>query len=240
MLKTCGTRFFAVWGMILLGAWIVSLSGCGSMPRGEEPVPAGFYRVRPGDTLIAIARQYGTTYQQLALWNNLREPYQIEVGSLLRIAPPETNPRPLVPLGPRPTPRATPPTSVTRQVAGITWRWPVEGRAVQYFSANDRTRQGVRIAAAAGTPVGAVADGTVVYSGSGLKGYGNLIIVKHDEHFLSAYGFNRRLIAREGERVSAGTPLAEVGGIGNESLLHLEIRRDGTAVDPLNYLPPLR
>jgi len=218
----------------------LSFSGCGFLPRGEEPTPAGFYRVRPGDTLIAIARQHGVNYQQLALWNNLSEPYRIDTGGLLRVTPPEAAPRAPAPSARSTAPRATPPTSVTRQVAGIAWRWPLQGQAVQYFSATDRTRQGVRIAVAAGTPVGAVAAGTVVYSGSGLKGYGNLIIVKHDEHFLSAYGFNRRLIAREGERVAAGAPLAEVGGIGNEALLHLEIRRDGTAVDPLTYLPPLR
>jgi lipoprotein NlpD len=99
----------------------------------------------------------------------------------------------------------------------------------------------VRIAGRAGQPVAAAEGGTVVYSGSGLKGYGNLIIVKHNNEFLSAYGFNRRLLVKEGQRVQRGQSVAEVGqAAGGEYLLHFEIRRNGVATDPLAYLPKAR
>jgi lipoprotein NlpD len=112
---------------------------------------------------------------------------------------------------------------------------------VKTFSRGDRTRQGIRIAGKPGEKVAAAEAGTVAYSGSGLKGYGNLIIVKHNNDYLSAYGFNRRLLVAEGARVKRGQSVAEVGqASGGEYLLHFEIRRDGTAVDPLDFLPASR
>jgi lipoprotein NlpD len=123
----------------------------------------------------------------------------------------------------------------------LRWQWPLSGRVVHGFRAGDRTRQGVRIAGRAGQPVAAAEGGTVVYSGSGLKGYGNLIIVKHNSRYLSAYGYNRRLLASEGDRVKRGQQLAEAGqSADGQPLLHFEIRRDGVAVDPLVYLPASR
>ncbi|MBK1649116.1 hypothetical protein CKO36_10995 [Rhabdochromatium marinum] len=126
----------------------------------------------------------------------------------------------------------------TARVSGVTWRWPLSGAVKSNYRAGDRTHQGVRIASTPGAKVGAAAKGTVVYSGSGLKGYGNLIIVKHNEHFLSVYGFNRRLLAKQGDRVRAGQQIAESGQAPDgEHLLHFEIRRDGATVNPLAYLP---
>jgi lipoprotein NlpD len=112
----------------------------------------------------------------------------------------------------------------------------------QRYHPSDRTRQGIRIAAAAGSPVSAAADGEVVYSGSsGLAGYGNLIIVKHNPRYLSAYGFNRRVLVSEGARVKRGQQLAEVGqSAAGQPMLHFEIRRDGATVDPLLFLPAAR
>ncbi len=125
--------------------------------------------------------------------------------------------------------------------SGINWQWPLKGPVKQGFRAGDRTRSGIRIGGSVGAPVGSAADGTVVYSGSGLKGYGNLIIVKHNSRYLSAYGYNRQLRVREGDRVKRGQRLAEVGQAANgDSLLHFEIRRDGVAVDPLRFLPASR
>jgi len=124
--------------------------------------------------------------------------------------------------------------------SGLNWRWPLQGRVAQTFNRGDRTRQGIRIVGRAGAKVSAVEAGTVVYSGSGLKGYGNLIIIKHNNKYLSAYGFNRRLLTTEGARVKRGQSVAEVGQpAGGDYLLHFEIRRDGTAVNPLDYLPAL-
>nr|WP_242467682.1 peptidoglycan DD-metalloendopeptidase family protein [Thiocapsa imhoffii] len=113
------------------------------------------------------------------------------------------------------------------------------GAVVQPFNASDRTRQGIRIRGRAGQTVTAVGDGQVVYSGGGLTGYGNLIIVKHNDQYLSVYGFNSRLLVAEGDQVKRGQAVAEVGQAvgGGGYLLHFEIRRDGTAVDPLRYLP---
>ncbi|NCC27375.1 MAG: peptidase M23, partial [Gammaproteobacteria bacterium] len=124
--------------------------------------------------------------------------------------------------------------------SGVAWAWPLEGSLMQRFSVGDRTRQGIRIRGRAGEQVKAAGDGQVVYSGGGLKGYGNLIIIKHNDKYLSAYGFNRRLLVAEGDRVKRGQAVAEVGQAvdGGGYLLHFEIRRDGTAVDPLLYLPP--
>jgi len=126
--------------------------------------------------------------------------------------------------------------------SGVVWAWPVAGSVVQSYRSNDRTRQGIRIAAAVGTAVAAAADGEVVYSGSsGLAGYGNLIIVKHSPRYLSAYGFNRRVLASEGASVKRGQQLAEVGQAADgRPMLHFEIRRDGATVDPLLFLPATR
>lgn len=134
--------------------------------------------------------------------------------------------------------RVEPGTRSTR--AGLAWQWPLSGPVKRRFAPGDRTRSGIRIGGRPGAQVVAAAAGSVVYSGSGLKGYGNLIIVKHDKNYLSAYGFNRRLLVREGEQVKRGQAVAEVGQTGGDWLLHFEIRKDGTPVDPLGYLPKVR
>lgn len=121
---------------------------------------------------------------------------------------------------------------------GSDWQWPLEGKVVQGFRKGDRTRRGIRIAGQAGAKVVAAEAGTVVYSGSGLVGYGNLIILEHPDNYLSAYGFNRKLLVKEGDRVARGEQLAELGqGPSGQHLLHFEIRHKGSAVDPLSLLP---
>jgi lipoprotein NlpD len=128
--------------------------------------------------------------------------------------------------------------AATAQVGGLRWRWPTQGEVIDRFSAGDITRQGIDIAGSSGQAVVAAADGEVVYSGSGLRGYGELVIVKHSPQFLSAYGHNRTRLVNEGERVQAGQPIAELGRTGaDRDKLHFEIRRDGRPVDPLQYLP---
>lgn len=131
------------------------------------------------------------------------------------------------------------PAAPTRSAAGIAWRWPAAGGVATRFSAGDPARQGVDIRGKHGDPVVAAADGEVVYSGSGLLGYGELIIVKHAGEFLSAYAYNRKRLVAEGDRVSAGQPIAEMGRRGGAiDLVHFEIRRGGRPVDPLQFLPP--
>ncbi len=133
---------------------------------------------------------------------------------------------------------ATPPPAAEAAVGSIRWRWPAEGRVIDTFVAGDRTRQGIDIAGRAGDPVRAAADGTVVYSGDGLIGYGELIIIKHSPSFLSAYGHNRKRLVKEGDRVQAGQVIAEMGTSNtNREALHFEVRRNGKPENPLVFLP---
>lgn len=130
---------------------------------------------------------------------------------------------------------ATPPAAIS--AAG--WRWPARGQLVGRFVAGDPKRQGIDIAGSAGQPVFAAADGVVVYSGAGLVGYGELIIVKHSDEWLSAYAHNRRRLVAEGTSVKGGQQIAELGRSGtSRDMLHFEVRRNGKPVDPLQVLPP--
>lgn len=148
-------------------------------------------------------------------------------------APPATQPaRPPV----TNTPATTPVTPVSRSASG--WSWPTEGTVISRFSSNGSLNKGIDIAGQLGQPVLAASDGSVVYAGSGLRGYGELIIIKHSDTYVSAYGHNRRLLVREGQQVKAGQSIAEMGSTGADRVkLHFEIRRQGKPVDPLQYLP---
>jgi len=122
---------------------------------------------------------------------------------------------------------------------GLVWRWPGKGQLIGSFVAGDQTRQGIDIGGTAGDPVLAAADGEVVYSGNGLLGYGELIIVKHNANFLSAYGHNRKRLVKEGDRIKAGQQIAEMGSSASaRDELHFEIRKNGKPVNPIDYLPP--
>jgi lipoprotein NlpD len=135
------------------------------------------------------------------------------------------------------TPLPPPPKGATHTAGGVTWRWPADGTLIKKFQGGDAI-PGIELAGEAGDPVRAAADGVVVYSGNGLVGYGELIIIKHNDDFLSAYGHNRKRLVKEGQRVGAGQLIAEMGSTGaprNE--LQFQIRRDGNPVDPLDYLP---
>lgn len=121
---------------------------------------------------------------------------------------------------------------------GVTWRWPVDGTLISRFNSSDAI-PGIEIAGKSGDPVRAAADGVVVYSGNGLVGYGELVIIKHNDSFLSAYGHNRKRLVKEGQRVTAGQQIAEMGSTGaTRNELEFQIRKDGNPVDPLSYLPP--
>lgn len=143
------------------------------------------------------------------------------------------------PPAPVSTPAPSTPAPSAVSVAGdIAWRWPAEGRIVGTFVTGDQTRQGVDISGKAGDPVRAAADGSVVYSGNGLIGYGELIIVKHNPAFLSAYGYNRKRLVKEGDTVKAGQIIAEMGSSSaSRDMVHFEIRRNGKPTNPLDYLP---
>ncbi|MET0255294.1 MAG: peptidoglycan DD-metalloendopeptidase family protein [Luteibacter sp.] len=156
-------------------------------------------------------------------------------------------PPPATPSAPAPAPApvenpaaATPivTSGATRSAGGINWRWPADGSLIKKFSSSDAI-PGIEVAGKSGDPVRAAADGVVVYSGNGLVGYGELVIIKHSDSFLSAYGHNRKRLVKEGEKVKAGQSVAEMGSSGaTRDELQFQIRRDGNPVDPLQYLPP--
>jgi len=144
--------------------------------------------------------------------------------------PAATNPPAIPAMPPAPAPIAA--------NGDIAWRWPADGQVVGGYVTGDQMRQGVDIAGSSGAPVRAAADGTVVYSGNGLIGYGELIIIKHSAAFLSAYGHNRKRLVQEGDRVKSGQTIAEMGSTSaNRDELHFEIRKNGKPANPLEYLP---
>lgn len=132
----------------------------------------------------------------------------------------------------------TPTSGSSGAGASSGWAWPANGAVISRFASNGSLNKGIDIAGQLGQPVQATADGTVVYAGSGLRGYGELVIIKHNDTFVSAYGHNQRLLVREGQQVKTGQTIAEMGSTGTDRVkLHFEIRRQGKPVDPLQYLP---
>jgi lipoprotein NlpD len=229
--------------------------------RPTPPAPGATTVVRKGETLYRIATRHGLSPLDLAMWNRIPPPYTIYPGQRLRLTPPDvrrTDP-PRVVVGPArppstPAPSTPSPTSSPRPAtpspttparppqpppsAGFAWQWPADGTIVGRYVSGDPTRQGIDIAGRSGAPVRAAADGVVVYSGTGLVGYGELIIVKHDDQWLSAYGHNRARLVNEGQRVKAGDQIAEMGRSGAaRDMLHFEIRFNGKPQDPLSMLP---
>lgn len=214
--------------------------------RVSQPKFGATALVQRGQTVYRIATENGITALDLALWNDLLPPYTIYPGQRLRLYPSDRREppaaRPAVPAKPAVTtmpqsqrPAAVPAAPVTSDLA---WRWPAAGAVVATFAGGDPTRQGIDIAGKAGQPVHAAADGVVVYSGSGLVGYGELVIVKHSDQWLSAYGHNRARLVNEGALVKAGQQIAEMGRSGaSRDMLHFEIRYNGRPVDPQGYLP---
>lgn len=222
------------------------------------------HTVEQGETVYSIAWQYGLNWHRLARWNNIQPPYRIYPGQRLILAPPDRiRTVQAAQSGPASQPRAAVESPVARAENGRTsepaqqtgqtgkrapgprgrqsgqWLWPV---AAKYIDGDGvtRSRKGIDILGEYGAPIRAARAGRVVYSGSGLEGYGNLLIIKHDDNYLSAYGFNSRLLVTEGARVSAGEKIAEMGmGPGQTPMLHFEIRHDGQPLKVLEILPPL-
>lgn len=207
-------------------------------------------RVRPGDTIYAIGRRTGIRPADLIAWNRLSDPNHLDPGQVLQLSAMDQPVHSAVTVSAA-TPSARPSRSptvaaplatqhVTSAKPATTWRWPATGSIVGRFSPDDQTRQGIDIAGTEGEPVLATAKGVVVYSGTGLMGYGELIIIKHDERWLSAYGHNRQRFVSEGQTVAAGQLIARMGRTGTvRTMLHFEIRQNGKPVDPLQYLPPV-
>ena len=333
-LAACASRMDGAPVVDRTGGMAPGMSTNAPSDQPPGPPPPGYYRVQPGDTLYRVALQNGQNYRDIATWNNLSNPNQIEVGQLLRVAPPGANlsampggvataplggnnvqtsslgappyvapnappyappsggaspgpgaanpspyPSPYAsdPANPEanapsgalvngpvngptngpnyaaPTPYAPPvmptpaiapttaapaPDTATPSVPGgpVSFMWPVKGPMLHTF--NGSNYKGIDIGGVAGTPILAAAGGRVLYAGSGLRGYGNLIIIKHDNSFLTAYAHNRTLLVHENDAVTKGQKIAEMGDTGaNQVMLHFEVRKDTKPVDPMKFLP---
>lgn len=209
-----------------------------------------YHHVQPGETLYSISWRYGLDYREVAGWNHIPSPYTIYNGQLLRVIPPVGQeqkipsappPRQAAPVINAPAAPAIRPPPATPATTAIKWLWPAEGRVKQTFSESDFGRKGIDIGGKPGQPIRAAAAGNVVYAGSGLLNYGKLIILKHNDNYLSAYAYNRTLLVKEGDAVAAGQHIADMGNKADgDAMLHFEIRYDGRPINPLKYLPQLR
>ena len=260
----------------------------GAAAVAEPLARPGVHVVRPGDTLLGIARQYGVTLPDLVGWNDLTDPNQIQVGQSLRVGPADASggvaagviapgegavalpiPAPSSaeatqapfkqgPLGgrkpysdeawsreaPGAAPAVTPPTAATEAptptpaaaASSGEWQWPAGGRLLSAY--NEASNKGVDIGGNVGDPVLAAAAGKVVYAGSGLRGYGKLVVIKHNQEYNSVYAHNDKLLVKDDDQVVQGQKIAELGSSESDrSKLHFEIRKQGKAVDPMKYLP---
>ena len=204
----------------------VILTACSSSGSSRH---YGYHIVERGDTLYSISWRYGLDAKQIARWNGIARPYTIFPGQRIRLGP-----------GASTSKSATKKSKKQQQkvVAAKSpgdWRWPVKGKVIKKFS---KENNGIDIKAKEGTIIKAASAGKVVYAGSGLRGYGNLLIIKHNATYFSAYAHSRRLLVSEGSQVKVGEKIAEVGSTGTDKTkLHFEIRKDGNPVDPLKYLP---
>ena len=221
---------------------------------------ADTHQVQEGETLYGIAWLYGLDYQMLAQNNNLQEPFAIGVGQKLNLvkktikqASLTADTKEVIVKTPNRKTVAQNNKSVyrskhkleTKKVSDSIlpervkrWVWPTKGTIVGTFSTAEAGIKGIEIANAIGTPVVSAAEGKVVYSGNALRGYGNLVIIKHTDHFLSAYAHNNKILVQERDIVQAGQPIAVMGDSGtNSAKLRFEIRYNGKSLDPLKYLP---
>ncbi len=224
--------------MIALTAVVIASCGHSNPPRrpASPPIHGDFYRVRPGDTLYAISRRSGHDYRTVARWNHIRPPYTIRIGQVLRLTPPPPKKGRIQASRAGKRRSASARKKNSKKSLKIFWRWPLKGVIVRNFTQTGK--KGIDIAATTSRHVRAAAAGKVVYSGSGLVGYGNLVIIKHGETYLSAYGNNRRLLVKEGQKVKGGQIISELGSrAAGRPILHFEIRRQGDPVNPLRFLP---
>ena len=220
------------------------------LPGAENAGKPGYYTVKAGDTLIRIGLENGQGWKDIARWNNLENPNLIEVGQVRRVVPPSqvatvvvgsdsaTTSRPVTTATPAPVATSPAASSGGGSVSddGLGFMWPATGPLLAGF--DEARNKGYDIGGKAGDPVLAAADGRVVYAGAGLRGYGNLVILKHNNTFLTAYAHNQTLLVKEDQSVRKGQKIAEMGSTDADRVkLHFEIRRQGKPVDPARYLP---
>jgi lipoprotein NlpD len=232
-----------------------------AQPALATPAPVvleGHYLVKKGDTLYSIALEHGSDYREVAQWNNLGDPARIRVGQVLRVTPPEPPPgapvvgkiasrsvesRPLEmqqlpPVAALPKPPAPTPAPAAPSASGGDFIWPAKGKILSNFA--EPRSKGIDIDGRPGDPILAAAAGRVTYTGSGIPGLGKLVVIKHDNGFITVYAHNRDIMVKEQQNVSRGQKIAELGSSdADRPKLHFQIRKGSAAVDPLRYLPAL-
>ncbi len=221
-----------------------------AVEKPAAPAAAGFYTVRRGDTLYSIALEHGHEYREVAEWNGLDDPTKLTVGQVLRVSPPPQVAQPSVVVGvgrpggriesrPIPSPVPEQKAAVEKplikdepklEAGPLQFAWPVKGKVVAGFA--EPRQKGIDIAGRSGDPVIAAAGGRVTYVGNGIPGLGKLIVIKHDQGYLTVYAHNRDILVKEQQSVTRGQKIAELG-----DKLHFQIRKGSAAVDPLLYLP---
>lgn len=223
------------------------LAACAVQPQAN----GDFYTVKSGDTLYALGRAFGQDYHAIAAWNKISDKDGITVGQVLRIRPPtgaqaaandDKAAGKRAPRKPMAAPKAVPKADpeppeppAAGELAGMNWMWPAQGRA---SAASGHNLKGVDIVGTAGEPIWAAASGKVTYAGHGIRGYGNLIIIKHSRGVLSVYAHNKTIMVTEGQSVNRGQQIAQMGDTDSSVVkLYFEIRGNGKPVNPLPLLP---
>jgi lipoprotein NlpD len=235
------------------------------LPAGAENAgKPGYYTIKPGDTVLRVALETGQNWRDIVRWNNMDNPNVIEVGQVLRVAPPgadaaamaagATAAKPVTTpkIETKPLEGAKPATAASAPIGAaapapaaaaagedeVSWAWPAQRSSVAAGFEETRSK-GLVFVGKAGDPVLAAADGKVIYAGNGLRGYGNLVIVKHNNTYLTTYAHNQALLVKEDQNVKRGQKIAEMGATDAERVqLQFELRRQGKPVDPARLLPP--
>lgn len=234
----------------------------------NQVVAKGFYKVQPKDTLYRIALEHGQDYKDIVAWNNIQDPNHIIQGTILRVAPPDSTTKNTITNSVANndndvevktlsnditnTTTTTTTTENTATTATITttekdtnktskvydtveWAWPTTNKLTTGFSSSNK---GMEFTGKSGDAILAAADGKIVYAGNGLRGYGELVIIKHNATYLTAYGHNRKILVKEGQSVKRGQKIAEMGNTDTDKVkLHFELRKQGNPINPSAYLP---
>ncbi|WP_236904617.1 peptidoglycan DD-metalloendopeptidase family protein [Collimonas fungivorans] len=216
---------------------LATLAACGT-PSGSgpaQPSGPGYYTVQKGDTLSSIARKFRRSNSDIIAWNRLSDPNDIKVDQVLRVLPQGAAAASGSTVKPRSTESDDAASAASDDKDSVDWAWPASG---QSSSGLGQGKKGIDIFGQLGQPVMAAAAGKVMYSGSGIRGYGNLVIIKHNSSLLSVYAHNKTIVVKEGQMVSKGQKIAEMGKSDSSAVkLYFEIRRQGKPVDPSRYLP---
>ncbi len=241
---------------ILLLLVVSLISGCISFVKPKvkkhtnsylksSPQLVTHHHVKAGETLYSIAFEYGRDHRDIARWNRIKKPYTIYPKQKLRIVPISTDKKIRIKtnkviFAERPSQKFSPRKTKNNYLSNkkLKWQWPTKGKIVSTFSMRDPGRRGIDIVGRRGQAVNAAATGQVVYRGNGLRGYGNLIIIKHNDTYFSAYAHTENVVVKEGEKVKLGQRIADMGNTGSNKIkLHFEIRRNGKPIDPLKHMP---